>query len=141
MDGHRGHRSTTGLLGALGALAASFGALAGIASCGSVVDEACTEIGCSDGIVVEVNGATSDLTIEATGEDGEQQTLTCQVSSGDFCFAQFAGFTPAQVTIRVAGDSQAIAVTLEPAYEVSQPNGPNCEPTCLTARVSIQLEP
>lgn len=129
------------LLGRTGALIAAVASMTAIVSCGGATEVVCTAIGCFSGVLVEVSGATSDLTVEATSDDGEQRTETCVVSSDGRCFARFNGFTPDQVTIRVIGASQSFSVTVQPAYEVSQPNGPNCEPTCLRAEVSIQLEP
>jgi hypothetical protein len=112
--------------------------MAGASSCDDPV-QACTLIGCIDGLEIVLTGSVPDsVTVEATASGGETRTAECVRSDG-CVYVAFEGFHPEEVTVRVAWDSGTIAVTLEPAYTVSQPNGPDCPPICRYSRVVIDF--
>ena len=102
--------------------------------------QACTLIGCVDGLSVEVSGLTSSgpVTVVVTAPDGSSRsaTVTC---AGSSCPFQFANFSPASVTIDVTAGSQSRQVTRQPEYQLTRPNGPECPPECRTARVTVAL--
>ena len=105
--------------------------------CNDVTGQACTLIGCSDGLNVEVQGVMSDVSVEATSATGETRTAPCQAFSDSTCWVHFDDFVPDEVTIRVADGDNQVSVTTKPAYESLQPNGPDCPPTCRQATVVI----
>jgi hypothetical protein len=55
----------------------------------------------------------------------------------------FSGTTPAKVDVTVSRDGRQLASqSFTPSYTTSQPNGPDCEPTCRTAATAtLQLQP
>lgn len=55
----------------------------------------------------------------------------------------FSGTTPATVAVVVSRDGRQLASqTFTPTYVTSQPNGPDCEPTCRTApTATLALQP
>jgi hypothetical protein len=113
----------------------------GASSCDDPVDplKVCTLMGCIDGLDIILTGSVPDsVTIEATSSGGETRTAECVRSDGCGDVA-FEGFHPEKVTVRISWDGGSVAVTLEPAYSVSQPNGPDCGPTCLYSRVVVDL--
>jgi hypothetical protein len=109
-----------------------------LAGCSLGEPVTCTGIECSNALVVELGGGVpSSYTIEARGNN-EIRSYTCTEAS--LCReAVFTGFTPTQVTIRVTWSGGSAEEVVTPSYEVVQPNGPDCPPTCRLAVVTITL--
>lgn len=128
---------------------------------------ACTEIGCTDGLWVEVDfspGLTSG-DYEIVLNDGSMAPTTCtfevsEVASdcdGESICVQNAdcdavwnlesgtvGFnlegTPSDLVVTVRQDSVDLSsVSLSPEYESVQPNGEGCEPTCEQATETVTV--
>ena len=139
-------------------------------ACGKTEDTAaCTEIGCQDGLFIELNRLTWEpgvWTVSLTS-DGVNTTCTATIpldsttpSSCDRTGYQLttAGssldvseqaitdlYIPsidiAQVTIIVEHDGvEVFSDSVQPSYQTSQPNGPDCEPTCTSANASLTLD-
>jgi hypothetical protein len=51
----------------------------------------------------------------------------------------FPSFTPHHVLIRIITPAGETVREVYPEYEPSQPNGPECPPTCFTAYVDVDL--
>lgn len=51
----------------------------------------------------------------------------------------FIDFIPDEVFISVYYEGQEVSELLLPEYTILQPNGPGCEPTCLTGRIELDL--
>ncbi len=119
-------------LGFVVAAAAAF-----LAACEGV--GVCTQIGCDSGLLVQVQEAVPDtLTITADAPGLAAQTVVCTTAScAQYVFLR--DFTPASVTLTVKGAGVDIVRNVQPAYRVSQPNGPHCPPTCRQATVQIQV--
>ena len=112
-----------------------------LSSCDGATDQACTEIGCSDGLFVTLLAAPGgEYTVTATAGTGEVRNGRCVVSQDGSCLVGLPGFVPAEVTLVVSGEGRQVSVTVEPNYEDFQPNGPGCPPVCRQASVEIDLE-
>lgn len=119
-------------------------ALVLMSGCGVVSepDRACTEIGCSDGLIVDlqVRPPVSFRVEVRSPTSSSVQIVDCPnpTSCGSSVF--FDGYTPveATVTVVVAG-REPVTRTVQPAYTISQPNGKNCEPRCRQAIVLMAL--
>jgi hypothetical protein len=111
------------------------------AACTSATQEqACTLIGCSDGLVVRVEGAPEGMTtIELKRPFRSPVVLTC--TGPDHCAGgiQFADQTPAHAIITITSGDRVKSVELDLAYTKSRPNGPGCEPECRQASVTVVL--
>jgi hypothetical protein len=80
-------------------------------------------------------GLRCDNTLATIGESG------CALPSAEHSFAdlRFAS-GPAKVKVHIERDGSTLADdALEPTYQTSQPNGPNCGPICRQASASISL--
>ena len=121
-----------------GVAATLFMLLAGPA-CNVIGPSACTLIGCT-GLVVEVTGAASQtpVTVVVTAPDGSTRSATCTAATGT-CPVSFPDFTPASLTVRVSTGTQSTELTVQPAYQLTRPNGLECPPECRSARVAIAL--
>ena len=108
-------------------------------ACNVVDPRACTLIGCP-GLVVEVTGAAAltPVTVVVTAPDGSTRSATCIGASGT-CPVSFPDFTPANLTVRVSSGTQSTELTVQPAYELTRPNGPDCPPECRGTRVAVAL--
>jgi hypothetical protein len=105
---------------------------------------ACTEIGCSDGLIFDLIGdvpAEFDfLLMTPAGADIAAQCpaggelVRCQ---GDQVVVD--GFAPEELTVRITWEAGDFVKTFTPAYEKVQPNGPGCPPVCQQATVAIDL--
>lgn len=113
------------------------------AACTSATQEqACTLIGCSDGLVVRVDGAPEGMTtIEVKRPFRSPMVLTC--TGPDHCAGgvQFEGQTPAHAIITVTSGDRVKSVETDLAYGKHRPNGPGCEPECRQATVTVVLPP
>jgi hypothetical protein len=137
----------------------------------SIASQACTEIGCSNGLSLSFTKATTpwepgmyQVDIDA---DGKKITCTTKlpltasdpapssctdanvllgVSGSALPAAQQSlselqfNTAPAHVTVTVTRDGAVIGTKdLTPTYKKSQPNGPDCEPTCNSASDTLPL--
>jgi len=111
-----------------------------LAGCNGI-DGACTLIACDSGLIVQLAQApTTAYRIEVfSQESGPHYIFDCDNPAQCGTEAQFADFMPEAVTIRVITSAGTREQTAHPAYTVSRPNGPNCEPTCRQARVTVAL--
>ena len=108
-----------------------------VAACAGAL-EVCTEVGCDSGLIVTVtNGPAEPYRIEArVGGTLARYVHSC---AGHACTAEFLDFVPSHVFIYVMTESDTTFREVRPNYDVSQPNGPDCEPTCRFATVTITL--
>ena len=125
----------------------------------------CTQIACMNAVEVELVPeieATYDVTLVF---DGEAEAFTCVRSydelredwvwrpqplpgpydcDGEAFTRRFdsPGAVPesVEITVNAEDGSWNGSITTSPAYEVLQPNGPDCPPTCRFARVTIANE-
>jgi hypothetical protein len=115
--------------------------VAGLAACH---DEpiVCTLIGCADTLTVAIAGAPNQtlVTVVATQLEAPFASMSshCTATTGS-CSVFLSGFVPSNVRIDVSWDSQTRQVTVQPAYQISRPNGPDCPPACRFATVSVTL--
>ncbi len=101
---------------------------------------ACTEIGCSDGLTVSLDGpAPTGTIIEVEDVDGSTMSIECGVDWPCQNSVFFAGFTPDRVTVTVTNAAGVRTAVFDPAYEAFRPNGPDCEPECVQAVVDMDL--
>jgi hypothetical protein len=107
-----------------------------LAGCGI----SCTLIGCV-GLVVTVTGAQpqATITVLATSPDSVSHTVTCVTSNGSCVLPLPYEFRPTTVTLRVSAGADTTTITVQPQYETSRPNGPDCPPPCQSATVAVAL--
>lgn len=96
----------------------------------------CTQIGCNDGLNVELDGFDDELELELTA-DGETRTVTC-LPPGP-CRHFIPEFTPAEVTATAFLGDREEERTFEPEYREERPNGPDCPPVCRQASIRWKL--
>ena len=122
----------------LAVLAAALGA--GLSACNALGPQACTQIGCDSGLLVELQDEPqAPFTVTATAEDGRTRTIDCPDPAN--CRIFFEGFTPSEVTITYESGGDAVEQTFSPAYTRSRPNGEDCPPECVNATVRLDIVP
>jgi hypothetical protein len=104
----------------------------------------CTEIGCFDGLTVQLQGSIpAAFSVEATAPGGETTVVVCpEGGAGVVCGVDqlvFEGFTREEVTITISWDGGSLTETFRPAYETFRPNGPDCPPECRQAEITMRL--
>lgn len=138
-----------------------------LGGCGvGIPDGVCTEIGCTDGVMlaftlsepglyqitattVPASGSvtcTSSLPLDDTGGCTGPGFVTQsgsalppdQQSIGDLLLTS-TDLTSIHLTITRDGDP-IVDQTYTPAYDELQPNGPDCEPTCLYQGIDVTIE-
>lgn len=142
--------------------------LAACSASDPIEPKACTTIGCVDGYTLDFEAsswAPGKYTVELT-VDGKsytcEATLPLDASSKSSCTlpevqlglsgsALPAGEqglvglvftsqpTKVDVTIKLDGATLGQPASFTPAYKTSQPNGPECGPTCTNARDTLKL--
>jgi hypothetical protein len=119
----------------------SLAAVVLLAGCTGIIDGACTLIGCSSGLTVQLAAAPAGAyRIEVfSSPSGPHYVWDCGDAAQCGTTAMFTDFTPTSVTIRVTTSAGTREQTSQPAYNTSRPNGPNCEPTCTQATVTVAL--
>lgn len=116
--------------------------LSGCGNQAQVPQQACTLIGCSDGVTVVVTEAPdSPYTVEITLPDGTVLTRRCEGVDGCAQGLFFGEVTAETVLVRVTGEGSASETMVSLEYEQLQPNGPDCPPTCAQARVEVGYQP
>jgi hypothetical protein len=96
----------------------------------------CTQIGCSDGIRVELDGFSEEVELELAA-DGATRTVTC-VPPGP-CQHFVPDFTPDEVTATAFFPDREEERTFTPEYRDERPNGPDCPPVCRQATIRWKL--
>lgn len=102
-------------------------------------NEACTLIGCASGLRVQLDGAPSvayTIEVKVPGQ-ATSQTFNCATPSQCVGGAFFADFVPQTVQVTITVGTSVRTLTVDPQYSTSRPNGPNCEPTCTQATITI----
>jgi len=137
------------------AAAGWFGVSMAPVSCGS---EECTGAGCQSGLVVRFGPSLNvdgDYVVEGTVDGEAFSCSTDSVSKSAPCNSQreivvisdgaqliqiaFRGSAPDRIQFVIRRDGMTLLETaLEPQYQLQQPNGPSCPPTCKTAVVDVQ---
>jgi hypothetical protein len=102
---------------------------------------ACTLIGCESGLAIEfATVPTEAVRVEAfVREGGPRYVFDCPDANRCGPGVFFPGFTPEVVTIRVTTASGSTTQTVRPKYTKSRPNGPDCPPECIQARVQVTI--
>ncbi len=130
--------------------------------------DACTEMGCIDGLTVQFVPALTakgtyvfDVTVDGTAYSCEatlplgDSSTVC--GSGNVVSIFLSGSeldptdqslpglhvegTPKSVQLQVHRDDTVVAgANLSPEYQTLQPNGPECEPTCHSAAVDVSTK-
>jgi hypothetical protein len=114
--------------------------LAGAAASGCIVGGACTTIGCADGVNVEWSGATmrerGTLVI-----DGEILAFDCAAGPTAAVWCTPKGLrltrTPTTLRVEVITDRGTRSGSFTPQYTSNRPNGPDCDPVCRGATVTV----
>jgi hypothetical protein len=105
--------------------------------------KACTEIGCDDGLRVQLDGAPAGGIVRVellpAGDTGPRYVVECAATQGCANGAWFPGFTGDYAVVRVTTSDGSVSREVRPTYAVMQPNGPDCPPTCRTASVTVSL--
>ncbi|HEX6202219.1 MAG TPA: hypothetical protein VF100_04380 [Thermoanaerobaculia bacterium] len=96
----------------------------------------CTQIGCSDGLHVELDGFDEEVELELVAGD-ETRTVTC-LPPGP-CRHFVPDFTPAEVTAIAFFPDREEERSFEPEYREERPNGRDCPPVCRQARIRWKL--
>jgi len=103
--------------------------------------QACTQIGCDDGINVQVSDERPDslsLTIYLDDETEAFDSIVC-TNQEPSCVLRTGGITPETVTVEIKWDTEEYRQIFTPEYESFQPNGPDCPPVCNIALLEIDL--
>ena len=107
---------------------------------GCLVGGACTTIGCLDGVDVRWSSAspTDRGTITA---DGVVMPFDCAASSSRGVSCTGAGVRvqgrPARLQVEVITATGTRTGSFTPQYVQSRPNGPDCDPVCSNATVTV----
>lgn len=96
----------------------------------------CTQIACSDGLNVELDGFGEEVELELTAGD-DTRTVTC-LPPGP-CRHFIPDFAPAEVTATAFLGDREEERTFEPEYREERPNGPDCPPVCRQASIRWKL--
>jgi hypothetical protein len=123
---------------------------------GTPTPRACTEIGCSSALTVNLNGnVPGEYTMQVLANTGEMVVVFCRNGQyvdqgtpqpGDVlpecgpASVTLTNFAPDEVKVAVIwGANGAVSGSFRPAYTVTEPNGPGCPPTCRTGAVSLTI--
>jgi hypothetical protein len=122
--------------------------LCGLFACNSnntSTGQSCTLIGCSSGLNLNLTGKVPNtFELELIPSIGEKRLVQCPAGgSGTICLGEKAiliqNFTPEEVAITVSYDGKKVTQNFVPSYSDSRPNGPNCEPACKQAQLTINI--
>lgn len=117
--------------------------IAGVAaSCANTSEpqRVCTLIGCENGLTVEVNQSLQQsFTVNVRA--GTQTIHTFRCDPGQPCRAFISNQTPDEVTVSIdaGGGQQPVSRTYRPEYRLNRPNGPDCDPECKQATVTLTV--
>ncbi len=132
------HRSFVGA--ALALLTTIVFAAAGTGCSNPFGGGACTEIGCSNGLLVTFNTPPPHGSIvELDNSNGFPWRVECGIDWNCDFGIFFADFTPDHVRVRVVTPDGEVSESFQPTYQKHQPNGDGCPATCLNATILVEL--
>lgn len=101
--------------------------------------QACTEIGCVGGLVVQfTRPPAAPYRVEAIAPGAAPAVFEC--AAGESCSsALLEGVEAERVTIRVATSAGTRAQEFRPAYQEQYPNGRRCPAACRQATITFRL--
>lgn len=108
-------------------------------ACQEPPQAACTLIGCDSGVTVQLSTLPAvPFSVELTAFPGGESTLK-QCTADGACSATlfFEGVRADSVSIKVTSGTGETITGVKPAYSVTRPNGPQCDPECRQASVSV----
>jgi len=130
-------------------------AIAAIASIlGPIIPEDfCTLVDClGSGVTLELENlpADSSYQVEVTNPAGESLALSCdgndmqgsaaiQCSSEKVYISLEEDYAPEEFTVTITLNGEQLSEVFHPNYEISQPNGEGCPPTCYYATVVMKM--
>lgn len=122
-------------------LAVSLGGLAFAGAC-AVNEVICTEIGCNDGLTVQLEGAPQGPWTISVSAQGFSQAKDCAAGGNCGGLMFFEEFTPPAVNVTVTRGSNSVTYeNLSPTPRTVQPNGARCDPICSQPFVIVQPPP
>lgn len=123
--------------------------------------KSCSEIGCLDGVLLELSSETplqpGEYTIELVADGESTQcnvvpwSCTGPLTVTPLSFPEESPGSPASTEFELAGTPRTLTIevryagnvvaseTIEPSYEVHRPNGEGCPPECRAAFVEVKL--
>jgi hypothetical protein len=99
--------------------------------------EACTLIGCDSELRVVLTAPPAEPYRVEVFEPSTPSRRVAECNSGGVCSLRFVDYTPVQVTIEIITASDTLRRSATPSYAVSRPNGPQCDPECRAATVTV----
>lgn len=103
--------------------------------------QACTMIGCSDGVTVVVRDAPpAPYAVRLTLPDGTRRVARCEAARGCAAGLFVPDVSGDELQVEVLGPV-ATSTVVHPRYTESRPNGPSCPPVCRQARIEIRYTP
>ena len=113
--------------------------LALASSCSLPGTEACTLIGCENGLAVQLEGAPAGPWTISVSSQGTTFGKDCAAGGNCGGMMFFPNFTPALVSVTVTRGANSVTYhNLSPTPKTVQPNGPRCAPTCSQPSVTVQ---
>ncbi len=109
---------------------------------------ACTEIGCTDQVLLQPRAPNGELVLKVVGHatvDGEKIDINCLTPSSGSVLCSDQGVTligvkASSFTVTFgSGDLYVSDHSVTPTYAAAQPNGAGCPPTCQQAVVDVAL--
>lgn len=100
----------------------------------------CTDVGCESGLYLSFDRAPeAGTTISVSTGAGFPWTIECTAATpcGQRVFLQ--DFMPDEAVVTITTSTGQSTQEIQPLYEKSQPNGPDCSPTCYQGTVKLQL--
>jgi hypothetical protein len=110
-----------------------------LAGCQEEPQRACTLIGCSSGLQLEMEarpGAPFRIEAEVPGTSGRYVVRCDDPQACARVFLQ--DFTPERLRIHVIAEDGGGRWLAEPVYVETRPNGPGCPPVCRVGRVVVR---
>lgn len=111
-----------------------------LVAAGCVGSNACTLIGCVDGVQVNWSGASSVDRGTITA-DGVAIPFNCATGSTSTLVCTGTGVRlqgrPARLQVEVTTATGTRTASFTPQYVQSRPNGPGCDPVCNNATVTV----
>ena len=111
-------------------------------ACHQQPQKVCTLIGCESGLKLAFKEAVPErFSFTLTASDGETRQGECPSRTEDSsCLEKeifVSQFTPDQVNLSLTLGEQTLTQSFTPDYTLLRPNGPDCDPECRQATITV----
>ena len=114
--------------------------LISVSGCDPFAPRVCSLVGCTSELTVRLIGVPqTEYVLEIRSPGSDPIVFECDPEAPCESVLRLRDFAPESVEVSIRSDAGSTTQVFEPDYTEDYPNGPDCEPLCLTATIRVSM--